>query len=170
MDANKLWWTPFHSTYKQLQGLSDASREAVGKLLASQQDWLLANVAGFQRPSADARKQVAEQASITIQGKKLNVDPKLRDAAFQVSKLLVRAEGAGGVDRHQLLPPHVLYNAFVVLLLQDLNEIQAYILLKRWLDASGGVDLSASSKLVLSLDDLPQVCLPVRSPAGSPAP
>lgn len=74
---------------------------------AEYEPWLAKGVAGFRPPSEASRKALETETSLAIGAKKLPVEAGLRAAALDISRTLA------------------------------LDEVQAYILLRRWVAKAG---------------------------------
>ncbi|KAI3428139.1 hypothetical protein D9Q98_006522 [Chlorella vulgaris] len=110
-DAQALWWPPFQKLYNQLETLklepSAVPADVLRSTLAEYEPWLTRGVAGFLPPSEASRRALDTQPSLSIGSKKLPVEAGLRAAALDVSAMLA------------------------------LDEVQAYILLRRWVAKAG---------------------------------
>ncbi|PRW56624.1 Nucleoporin NUP188 like isoform B [Chlorella sorokiniana] len=110
-DAAALWWPPFQKLYTQL-AMSNlepgaVSAEGLKAALQEYEPWLVKGVAGFRPPSDASRKALETETSLSIGSKRLPVEAGLRAAALDVSRTL------------------------------NLDEVQAYILLRRWVAKIG---------------------------------
>jgi nuclear pore complex protein Nup188 len=74
--------------------------------LKEYEHWLRTGVAGFKPPNPSSKRSIDTDPHLTVSGKKLPIDPKLKKATHQMSSVL------------------------------SLDEVQTHILLRRWLAAS----------------------------------
>jgi hypothetical protein len=102
-DLRQLYWPgPFRGVYQQLQAANAASEPRLRELLAGRQDWLLLGLAKFQAPS-DASRRAAQDAfkagKLVLSaapagekggGQRVTVEPRLEQAALELSAILVR--------------------------------------------------------------------------------
>lgn len=160
-----LVWKPFRETEALLGEFRVPSRrEAVRTALESQHGWLLSNLAGFQQPSQEARKVVTEQPSVVLGKETLKFDTELKDAALKVSTLLVRCPPLlSPAPGHIAASDHSRSSSRPAT--QDLHEVQAYLLLRRWLKNSPEAPDVIGPQLVLSTADLINVSTWQRSQA-----
>ncbi|PSC72509.1 exostosin-like glycosyltransferase isoform B [Micractinium conductrix] len=111
-DAAALWWPPFSKLYNQLETLKlepgAVAAETLKATLKEYEPWLARGVAGFQPPSDASRQALEGEASLAIGAKKLPLEAGLRAAAADLSRSL------------------------------QLDEVQAYVLLRRWVAKAGG--------------------------------
>ncbi|KAL4443613.1 hypothetical protein ABPG75_011350 [Micractinium tetrahymenae] len=118
-DAAALWWPPFQKLFNQLETLklepTAVSAEALKATLAEYEPWLVRGVAGFRPPSEASRKALETEASLSIGSKKLPVEAGLRAAAADVSRALC------------------------------LDEVQAYVLLRRWVAKAGAAGAAGAA-------------------------
>jgi hypothetical protein len=118
-DVRQLYWPgPFRGLYQQLQAASPATEPRLRELLASRQEWLLAGTARW-RPPSDASRAAAADAfkagklvlgpppaaaaaadggaaqdkappAAAAAAQRVKVDPRLEQAALEMSAVLVR--------------------------------------------------------------------------------
>ena len=153
--AAELWWPPLLRLHERLQELK-ADRDAQGlqDLLRDYEPCLAQGLRHFRGPSAASRKAIEGEASLSIGAKKLPVEAPLRQEAFALSSLLVRqgrplplhppaATRPGFAAGSQAHKPPVVPSP------QSLDEVQAYVLLRRWLAQQKGIALGKET-LVLA--------------------
>jgi hypothetical protein len=119
-DAQALWWPPFAKLYNQLklleQALDAVPAADLQATLAEYEPWLIKGAAGgFRPPSEASRRALETEPSLSIGGKKLPVEAGLRGAAADISRTLA------------------------------LDEVQAYILLRRWVAKGSPQALAATA-------------------------
>ncbi|KAK9846575.1 hypothetical protein WJX81_006919 [Elliptochloris bilobata] len=108
-DISDRWWPSFQALYDALmESLSRSDGSPSQENLAECEPLLLRGLAIFQAPSAESRKLFSEQAALAKGKQKLQVHSQHRAAALEASHLL------------------------------GLDEVQAYVLLRRWLARNPG--------------------------------
>ncbi|KAK9819662.1 hypothetical protein WJX72_000881 [[Myrmecia] bisecta] len=123
-DAQQLWWPPVKYLYSELDKLrvdpASVSVDSLQTRLKELEPWLLEGLARFKQPNAASHKAVETEMSLKLGGRSIPVEAGLRQQAFDVSEYLA------------------------------LDEVQAYILLRRWAadaDASlSGARLSSEQR------------------------
>lgn len=176
--ADQLWWHPHASLHGLLQNYGPSTQSAISKGLEGQFDWLLHNVSFFKGPNEASRKSVEEAKSVTLRGKKFTIDARLKQATLDASVLLVgccadrarmlHVQGfvslsaqwcnlclhmSGACQEHKTLDVRIC--------LQDLDELQTHILLKRYIKDMGldqaSENMNPNEPLAISHEELLQV-------------
>lgn len=91
-----LWWTPHSRISKILNDGTYLTNPANAKGVEKQADWLLHTLSYFKAPNDKSRKLVTDNASVSVSGKDVPLEPKLRTASVKAAKLLVRESGNWG--------------------------------------------------------------------------
>lgn len=109
--TDELYWPqPFVHFYQNLQLSSHLPQPNLDAVISKQHPWLLNGLAKFKNANAASKKLVAEQDYLAFKAGKVKVEKDLRNFTFQLSRLL------------------------------NLDEVQAHILIKRWIKEEGGQD------------------------------
>lgn len=128
-DPSKLWWPPFQRLSDALESLradnTSISAEDLTKQLQPYSTWLATGIDGFRPPSATSKQALETQSSLAVGSSKLPIEGPLRALALQLSTALV----CDYLDLIDHLLPKSLPST------QTLDEIQSYVLLRRWYTA-----------------------------------
>ena len=149
-DAQKLWWPPARNLYNSLEKLqADSTSVSVSPLQALLDEAYPALHQGllfFKREEAAARQTVERQPSLALGSKKLPLDQALRGPAITAAKYLVCSQISRN-SQFSKKPPRSFplaspayscwSSASALYLLQGLNEVQSYILLRRCVQEQG---------------------------------
>ncbi len=136
-DPSKLWYPPFQRLSDALESLradpTCISSKDLSKQLQPYASWLAVGIHGFQPPSPSSKSMLQQQTSLSVGTSKLPIEAPLCVLALQLSAALVC-----------LL---MLYLGYICILYicmlqyghsykpsftQHLDEIQSYVLLRRW--------------------------------------
>lgn len=112
-DLRSLYWPgSFRALYQQLQAADAAAEPRLRELLAARADWLLGGLPKFQPPSEGARRDARDAfkaGKLVLAGggdkggdkgggaQRVTLDARLKDAALQLSAILVRANRPRGL-------------------------------------------------------------------------
>ena len=122
--AAGLYWPPFKRVFETLERLKlepgSLSPESLRATLKEYELWLAAGLQGFKPPNAASRTALESESALPVPGgKKLPVEAGLRAPALELSVLL------------------------------QLDEVQAYVLLRRWLVATAQVQGAGAAAALL---------------------